>query len=64
MAFDNHWHHLCQAIRSQAEACADACPVHTRRFRKEAESFCAQAIPQTTPEMQMRKLSLVGIQAE
>src|SRR5437899_11787248 len=62
MAYDVNWSELCRRVRVEADSCALACPARAADFQTEAESFCAQAVPQSSPEMQMRHLSFAGIQ--
>jgi hypothetical protein len=55
------WDELCQAVRTEGETCAVACPARATQLRNEVAAFCAQPVPQSTPEMQMRQLSFTGI---
>lgn len=61
MSLEASWKELCEAVRAHAEACAQACPAHSARFAAEAASFCAQTVPQSSPQMQMRNLSYAGV---
>lgn len=61
MGYENNWNDLCQTVRSQAESNALACPDFAAKFQADAAAFCSQAVPQTSPEMQLRNLSFAGI---
>lgn len=61
MGLEFNWQRLCETVRAYAETCAQACPGQAAKFTAEAASFCAQEIPQSSPQMQMRNLAYAGV---
>ncbi len=60
MDFSSDWEQLCREVRSHGDACAAADAAHAASIRADVAAFCEQPAPQSTPQMQMRRLAFAG----